>query len=132
MSNREELIKKVNAIAREVMNYSRDTLLVNLRFLDLSLSALEPTPTELYPLATDGRYLAYDPLHIIKRYKAEKEQVTRDMLHVILHCVFCHMFVNRYPDREKWDLACDIAVETTMTDLKLPCIDALRAKDQTP
>jgi predicted metal-dependent peptidase len=122
----QEVINKIEKIANEVMQYSRNVLLVNMRYLDVALNKLELVSSDLFYLATDGKRLAYNPLTIIQRYKEEREVSVRDYLHVILHCVFCHMFIHTMLNQKAWDLACDIAVENIISDFKLPCVSAKR------
>ena len=98
-----EQVLKIESLARDVLRYARNTLLVNLRFLDAALSRLQPTSTGELPLATDGVKLYYDPRHILRVYKDEREATVRDYLHVILHCVFRHMYIHTLVDKAAWD-----------------------------
>ena len=117
-------------LAREVLKLSRNTLLVHLRFLDMALSRLRPVATDLAELATDGQFLAYDPGFVLRRYKQAKELPVRDYLHVVLHCVFRHMYIHSLLDQSCWDLACDIAVEHTISGLHLRAAAAPREASQ--
>lgn len=126
----DEQLEKRNKLAADVLRLSRNTLVVNLRFLDAALSRLEPMATEDFSLATDGRTLAYDPRHILWQYKADRAVCVRDYLHIVLHCVFRHMFVHTLVDHAAWDLACDIAVEHTITGLGLKAASAARKARQ--
>ena len=126
----DEQLEKRNKLAADVLRLSRNTLVVNLRFLDAELSRLEPMATEEFSLATDGRTLAYDPRHILRQYKADRAVCVRDYLHVVLHCVFRHMFVHTLVDHAAWDLACDIAAEHTITGLGLKAASASREARQ--
>lgn len=126
----DEQLSKRNKLAADVLRLSRNTLVVNLRFLDAALSRLGPMATEEISLATDGRTLAYDPRHILRQYKADRAVCVRDYLHVVLHCVFRHMFVHTLVDHAAWDLACDIAVEHTITGLGLKAASASRKARQ--
>ena len=118
---------RLNKAARDVLLLSRNTLLVNLRFLDMALSRLEPIPVPGSTLMTDGQHLGYDPLYVVNCFKREYELLPRDYLHVVLHCVFSHMFVGVMKDRDLWDLACDIAAENTINDL---CLKSTESKRQ--
>ena len=126
----EQQIEKRNKLAADVLRLSRNTLLVNLRFLDMALSRLQPVATELTTLCTDGQYLAYDPSFILRRYKQEKEVPVRDYLHTVFHCVFRHMYIHSLMDQTCWDLACDIAVENMITELGLKSTAAVRERQQ--
>ena len=115
----DEKIEKRNKLAADVLRLSRNTLLVNLRFLDAALNQLEPLPVEGLTLATDGEALAYDPAHILRMYKEERSSVVRAYLHMVMHGVFRHMFVHTLVDHHIWDLSCDIAVEYVISGLGL-------------
>ena len=115
----DEQLSKRNKLALDVLRLSRNTLLVNLRFLDAALNQLEPLIVEGLTLATDGEALAYDPAHVLRMYKDEREAVTRAYLHMVLHGVFRHMFVHTLVDHHVWDLSCDIAAEYVIAGLGL-------------
>ncbi len=121
---------RLDALARDVLRLSRNTLLVNLRFLDAALHQLVPRAEGTGSLATDGAFLYYDPLHVLRSYKRARELPPRDYLHVILHCVFRHMFVHTLVDRDCWDLACDVAVESSISELGLASAAAPREAEQ--
>ena len=128
----DEQVEKRSRLAKDVLRLSRNQLLVNLRFLDAALSRLTPVETVAVPFATDGQYLAYDPRHVLLGYKADRAAPVRDYLHAVLHCVYRHMFVHSLVDQAAWDLACDIAVEHSITQLGLRCAEAERQKYQLP
>lgn len=110
---------KLNALAKDVILLSRNTLLVNLRFLDMALSRLEPTVIESYSIMTDGRHLFYNPVYVLSLYKNSRELSVRSYLHSVMHCVFRHMIASPTVDRLYWDCACDIAVENVISTLSL-------------
>ena len=122
--------EKLNKLALDVLHLSRNTLLVNLRFLDMALSQLQFMPTQVLCLATNGEYLIYNPIELLKSYKNEKETVVRDYLHIIMHCIFRHMFLNPTVNRVYWDLACDIAVENSINELKIKTVETKRSRLQ--
>lgn len=126
MSNAE----KLNKLAKDVLILSRNTLLVNLRFLDAALSQFELLPIETDTLLTDGKHVLYNPMHILQCYKSAKEIPVRDYLHIVMHCVFRHMYMDPTLNRTYWDLACDIAVENVITDLGLKAVTTARERQQ--
>ena len=127
-----EKTEKLNQLAKDVLHLSRNTLLVNLRFLDMALSQFTYREIEDNTLLTDGKYLLYDPKHILRCYKSAKEIPVRDYLHMVMHCVFRHMFMDPTLNRVYWDLACDIAVENMITELNLKSVIAARERQQVP
>lgn len=125
MGEREQ---KLEQLARESLMLARNTLLVHLRFLDMALSmhTLVPIPGEGC-IATNGKYIFYDPVFVLKRFRAERGRVPRDYLHTVLHSVFRHMFIGSLVERRLWNLACDIAVENMILELD---IHAIFVKDE--
>ena len=128
-SRDEERAAQISRLAQDVLKLSRNQLLVNLRFLDAALSRLEPAETEEIGFATDGRYLAYDPKQLLRRYRSDRKIPVRDYLHAVLHCIYRHMFAHP-EDQVTWDLACDAAVEYTISRLGLEAAAAPREARQ--
>ena len=64
-------VDQIEGLAKEVMQVSRDTLAVKLRFLNPALSRLELLPST-WPLATDGVRLLYDPVYVLHAYAKER------------------------------------------------------------
>ncbi len=119
----QEKVLKMQKLAQDVLNLSKNTLLVNLRFLDMALSGFVYYPCEESSYYTNGEILLYNPIHVLKSYKREKSAPVRDYLHIVMHCVFRHMFMNPTLNRPMWDLACDIAVENVINELYLKAVD---------
>ncbi len=112
---------KIRELAEQVLMLARDNILVSLRFLDVALLQLnwqEKGPIGC--LATDGSAVQYDARHILKLYRQDPRLVTRSMLHLLLHCIFYHSFAYDKVDRELWDLATDMAVESVIIEMGLP------------
>lgn len=123
-------LEKEENLAKEILLLSRNTLLVNLRFLDMALSQFELLPIHDSTLLTDGRHILFNPSHVLESYKLAKETSVRDYLHMVMHCVFRHMYMDPSLNRPYWDLACDIAVENVIDDLGLTITAAPRAQKQ--
>ena len=113
-----ETLERYDALALEALDECRKSILMAMRFLS---SALWYLPFERTPLSrtlsTSGTVLQYDPENVIDRYRSSDNELTRDCLHAILHCVFHHPFDARHDDFDAWSLACDIAVEQCILDL---------------
>ena len=122
--------EKLNKLAQDVLLLSRNTLLVNLRFLDMALSQFDLVPVPESTLLTDGQHIFYNPKHVLFCYKTQKEICVRDYLHIVIHCVFRHMYMDPKLNRPYWDLACDIAVENVITELGLKAVTASRERQQ--
>ncbi len=132
MEHNDERDRRIDALARDVLLLSRNTLLVHLRFLDAALSRFTFERSDDGHIATDGQVFRYNPRHVLLSYRDEREAPTRDYLHLVLHCAFRHAFVDPRLDRACWDLAADIAVECAIDSLSLPCVNAARQERQQP
>ena len=122
-----EDLLKIEKLSAEVLRLSRNTILINLRFMDAALAELELIPTlKMRGIATDGTNLVYNPMDILRAYAGEKYLINRNYLHVLLHCLYRHNFVNGLLDEAVWDLACDITVENIINELSISSLDVSR------
>ena len=125
-------IKSADKLARGILTFSRDALLVSLRFLDMSINQLKLQRMDEIPtIAIDGQFLYYNPWHVLQNFKLQKENTIRDYLHVIYHCLFHHPFINKLVHQGCWDLACDLATENAINDLGLKSVANARQDRQT-
>ncbi len=115
----DEKRKKSAALAAEIMRLSQNSVLLNLRFVSPAVMRLAFTPSET-TFRVDGRNIFYGDKFVLGRYLAGKNQVARDVLHMIIHCVFRHAFVGGV-DPVLWNLSCDISAEHTISSLGLAC-----------
>lgn len=108
-------------IAEKILRLARDHILMHMRFLDVALSRIKTAPEQdTERIACDGKTLRYDTLFLIRAYRREQSYAVRAYLHVLLHMVFAHAFCYERLDKELWDLAADMAVEQTVSELSLP------------
>ncbi len=121
--------KKIDQLAKNVINLARNTLIINLRFMDSAISVLG-LKTCKGLLATDAKYIYYDPEQILRAYKIEQNLPCANYMHILLHCIFRHYITNPNIDKKLWDLSCDIAVENIIEELNLPCLDVNRTYAQ--
>ncbi|MCR4644403.1 MAG: VWA-like domain-containing protein [Oscillospiraceae bacterium] len=119
----EEKLQQAEKLARQVLQYARNSLFLNLRFMDSAVSRLFPAPCPVNGMGTDTRHLFFDSLSLLRIFAGNNRRVTRMYLHTVLHCVFQHPYVGSVTRLDVWDLACDIAVEQMIRDLALPCLE---------
>ncbi len=109
-------------IGNEIWSLAKSTLLVHMRYLDAALFRLELQAENVGTVQTNGQILQYNLKWILNQYKQDKNFVTHAYLHSLLHCIYRHMFIGLTFQPELWDLACDIAVENSIRNLSLPCL----------
>ena len=112
--------RKTAYLAQEILRLSRDSIIMNMRFLDVALSRMQPASKPgLKGVATDGNTLWYDDAFVLRRYKGEPSYISRCYLHSLLHLVFYHPFRYGEVETKYWDIAADIAVENVMMEMNL-------------
>lgn len=126
-----EIIK----VASEVLNFSRQRTLVNMRFLEPAIRMLTESPSKCmrnrsYGMGTDGKNLYYNPEYVLRAYQKENGFVSRMYLHLVVHGIFRHFFVNPQIEQRKWDLACDMATEYIIESWKLDFADISAGADE--
>lgn len=121
-----------DALAVDLLDYAQEALFVGLRFLEPAISRLECVPSAGSLFSTDGAALYYDAEHVVRIFSEEPARLSRDVLHMVLHCLFRHPFSNAAFRPALWDLACDVAVESCMNDLGREELFCSRAARQEP
>lgn len=117
-----EELDQVNLCTR-ILYQARNELYLNMRFLDLSLSSLGfEADWNRNGVATDGWLIYYGPEYLAGLFKKGRNRVNRAYLHMLFHCLFCHMYNRKDRDKEYWDLACDIAMESVIDGLYQKCV----------
>ena len=110
---------RLEQLARDVLCLSRDGLLIHLRFMACAINQLEMVPKGK-SIAVDGSNIYYNPKWVLRCYQSSNMLITRDYLHMVLHCVFKHFCVSQSLNLTLWNLACDVAVETVISELDIP------------
>ncbi|MBQ8596762.1 MAG: hypothetical protein IJ409_03125 [Lachnospiraceae bacterium] len=115
-----DIYEQALPLAEKVITYARDSIVMNMRFLDVAISAIRPQPRKgLGAFASDGAILYYDPVFLLKKYKEEPAFAVRMYLHVLFHLIFYHSFRFDKVERENWSLSADMAVEASVLELGL-------------
>ena len=69
----------VRELAREILRLTRSTLLIHMRFLESALVCFVPGDETVTPeMATDGKFLYYNSIHICRLFKTSPQLVCRD------------------------------------------------------
>ena len=113
-----EVRQKLRQLGERILKNSSNELYLSMRFLDVPLSELsyELRMSSFY-MGTDGSTIYYNPRFLIEKYTYDSVYVNRSYLHMLLHSIFRHMYLREERDEEKWNLACDIAVEYIIDEL---------------
>lgn len=109
------------AVCQEIFQNIISQITLHLRFMDVALDRFIFVP-ESTSIECDGTYVYYHPIYLVKTFKNHPTVLTRGYLHMVLHAVFSHPYLTAGMDRQLWNLACDIAVENVISELKLDCL----------
>ena len=124
---------QVELLAREMLEQTRETLAMTFRYLDIALWHMPFESREFdAPLATDGMTLFFDPYRVVARFKQSPDDLVRDYLHLLLHCIFRQPFQVGFPDWPSWSTACDVTSELTaweMCNSRFPCAHDFELED---
>ena len=78
----------------KILDYVRNEIYLDLRFLNVALSALTPkSDKSVHTFATDGSFLCFSTEQALRLFKQNARYLDRLYLHTILHCVFSHLWI---------------------------------------
>lgn len=133
-------------LCTQILYDARNELYLNMHFLDISLSCLGFEAAAGTGIGTDGFVIYYNPEYLLQMYQQGRCYVNRAYLHMVFHCLFCHIFppdvcrgdlprlppdvregdseqdAGRNRAKEYWNLACDIAMESVIDGLHQKCV----------
>lgn len=118
----EKLSEKITYAAENILALSRNSIFLDLRFLENAVCRMTPVPGGRC-LGSDGKNIYYDPVWVVRLFRDDPDSVTLTYLHTVLHCLFCHPFVGGDVDKILWGLACDIAAENQLSQLPLRSLE---------
>ncbi len=109
---------------RKVLNASRTELYIDMRFFGSALNSLgyemDLTTTTV---GTDAVNIRFNPAHVLRLFIEEPGKLNRTYLHMLLHCIFMHMYTSaRYKDERLFDICADIVVESILDGMDYQCI----------
>ena len=110
-------------LCTQIFTNARNEVYLNMHYLDLALSSFgfEADPT-LSSVATDGFVIYYRPEWVFAMYKRGRVHINRAFLHMVFHCLFCHLDTRGKRAKDYWNLACDIAMESVIDGLYKKCV----------
>lgn len=133
MAEKRERYERCLPVAVDILEDARAGLAVRFRFLDRALWRMPLVPSfDIYGIASDGVKLYFDPEYVVARFKLSPNEVVRDTVHCLFHCIFRHPFMLYSVVRTPWDVACDIAIESLLLELvgeAYPCNMDRRARE---
>ncbi|MGN0355766.1 MAG: VWA-like domain-containing protein [Muricoprocola sp.] len=123
MEREKEFAQRMEALGQHILLNARNELYLHMRFLDVALSSLQfAMDGTIDSVATDGNTIFYNSKYLGTYFKENRKKVNRAYLHMVFHCLFCHVFAPPKEERIFWNLACDIAMESIIDDMQIRCI----------
>ena len=120
--------EKLDRIGRSILSSTRNEIYLNMRFLDIALSGLDYTMNlNTATVGTDGFSIQFNPRHLIELYQQDLVLLNRVYLHMLLHCLLRHPLNREGREEDRWNLACDIAVESILDSIDNRCLNLLQS-----
>ena len=102
-------------LGHEILGNARNELYLNFRYLDVALSSFGfEADRSGSGLSTDGYVIYYQPDLLFSMFRGSRIRINRAYLHMLFHCLFWHLGSMGNRDKQYWDLACDIVVESIL------------------
>lgn len=102
-----------------ILQNCRNELYTIFPHLDGAFACLTCGPRRDGTVGTDGARLLFNPPFLLGLYHKSPTAVRRGYLHILLHCLFLHLF-QKPAEPRLWDLACDMAAEHLIERQNLP------------
>ncbi|WP_026653930.1 VWA-like domain-containing protein [Butyrivibrio proteoclasticus] len=107
---------ELDSAGKAVLQASRTELYMDMRFFGGALnSLLYEMDLSTTTVGTDAVSIRFNPSYILRLYVEEPGKLNRTYIHMLLHCIFRHMYTSaRYEDVRLFDLCADIVVESLL------------------
>lgn len=104
--------RKQEELGVHILENVRNELYCHFPYLDGAFACIfGKASDQTRTIGTDGEAFLFSPEYLLELYLKKPEAVRRGYLHMLLHCLYLHIFREKQEDRRLWNLACDIAVE---------------------
>jgi len=107
-------------LGEKILTAASTELFMSMRYLYLALNSLGFVRNQkTFFVGCDGENIYYNPLLLSEKYKFNPTLINRAYLHMVLHCIFRHIYLaNRISTEQLWDTACDIAIEFLIDNME--------------
>ncbi|RKM58188.1 metallopeptidase [Butyrivibrio sp. X503] len=116
--------RELSEMGCRVLDASRTELYIAMRFMSAALSSLSyEMDLSTTSVGTDAVSIRFNPSYLFKLFTEEPARLNRTYMHMLMHCIFRHMYTSgRYEDERLYDLCADIVVESILDDMDYKCI----------
>lgn len=115
---------ELETTGNKILNSVRTELYLSMRFMGPALGSLGfKMDLSTRTVGCDAAFIRFNPTYLLSTYIERPEMLNRAYMHMLMHCLFRHMFSAReHEDGELWDLCCDIAVESIIDSMEYESI----------
>lgn len=104
--------KEQEFLGKKILQNCRNELYLDFPYLDGAFAGLEyKADSSIMSIQTDGEKIYFNPGFLLKKYAEDPETVRHGYLHMLLHCLYLHIFMKPDKDISQWDRDCDSFVE---------------------
>ena len=109
---------------KKILKMVQTELYLSMRFMGPALGSLDfQMDLSTRQVGTDAVSIRFNPSFLMQSYLERPELLNRTYMHMLMHCLFRHMFsAKEHEDGELWDLCCDIAAESVVDSMDYPTI----------
>ena len=109
---------------KNILNASRTELYIDMRFFGAALNSLGyEMDLSTTGIGTDAVNIRFNPSHVLRLFVEEPGKLNRTYVHILLHCIFMHMYTSaNYKDERLFDICADIVVESILDSMDYQCI----------
>ena len=117
--------QQLEELGIKILNASKTELFLSMRFMGNALDSLAYTiDLTTRTVGTDAIFIRFNPEFLMQQYLAKPIMLNRLYVHMILHCIFRHMFeTETYEDKELYNLCADITVEALIDSMEYKAIE---------
>ena len=117
--------QQLEELGIKILNASRTELFLSMRFMGNALDSLAYTiDLTTRTVGTDAVFIRFNPEFLMQQYLAKPIMLNRLYVHMILHCIFRHMFeTDGFEDKELYNLCADITVESLIDSMEYKAIE---------
>lgn len=99
-------------LGKRILQNCRNELYLDFPYLAGAFASLEyEADSRIATIGTDGEKIYFNPAFLLKEYTKAPAAVRRGYLHILLHCLYLHIFMMPDKRTDEWNRECDSFVE---------------------
>lgn len=120
---RPQVVQKTEKLIKRIFEVSENEIYLSMRYFHMAFRGLKVTPDWNAPsIGCDGNQIYCKPEYVMSLYEAGPVYINRVYLHMLLHCILKHIIKCGKRNRDYWNLACDIVVESILDSFTYRCV----------